>query len=1112
MRWFRKFIIAVFALISFLLLALFTAYIVLQNSPSRLEVVLETVVTRLLGRELQIGELLESELGLESYLLARDVTLANPEWAEGADFVRAGHVLVRVNLPSIWQDGPILIRELELEDVSVSLLSSQEHPANWDFWPDAQLTDDEHDASTLPAPVLPLRILTASVARGVVTFHSDSRDITLLIDDLAQSEPSEGGLVNLDFNGTVNDIPLNVKGVLGPTAALLYQRDLRMEVDVQLGELSLKSTGSIENLLTLSGPDLQLVISAPRSRPLLKLLGIPGSTDGPFNFKGQLTDARPGIAVQAAGVLNGIEVKFSGEVDDPLAVTGLQLELELHGPSISELGAVLGVSGLPGTPYDITGKLESTPQGIELLNFQFLGPSSRLVLDGRLGASPDFLGAHLDMDMSGESQAAFGPWLDLHFLPATKFQLTGALTRVDSGWQLSEAVFSSDELQLKVGASVDQLPQPTSLMAQLELSSANVSSLLASCGVEAEGVPALPIAIKAVISGAPRSLEIDQMTAQSGASRLKVSGLLGDLSARENINLAVELNTANLMELLPSKGEGEVPVLPLEAQGRVIVSADGLGVEELKGTIGQANIALQGNLNLVPPLKNSKFSVQFEGPNLGAVLNPWLGREISAVPFQLAMKADFSSGGVELSQLEATVEDAQLSGKITIIDLNNPASARGNFELEGSSSLKLSSLLGYEAIFSDSIYSLKVGVNNSGDWLRIAPIAMQWGETDFSGSINLRPGSVVSIDADLYSKMINMPSIIRSVEQLEKEKAEAEKAEAERGAQKGETLTSGALTKKELADRVITNEPLDFSFLKRLQGTLKYRADEIYLDDKARSSTNIDIALKDGVLSSRKLHWDGTFISGDAELTVRALEKGGEIDVRLDATKLPILELLGGEANDDPNAQYRAHIKSSGSSWQEMAKSATGAVVFQGGGGKMDNKGSGLILGDVFDQVASRINPSKETDRYTQIVCHAGAFSIVDGKASVVPGMVVRSKKLDFALGGAIDLHKENIDLGFNARSRKGIGISASKAITPFLKLGGSLAHPRIVVAPTGVALSGGVAVATSGMSILAQGLWDRWIATAKNPCKNLIKQVSKQDKEIFRKLLSPVSAGDTIK
>lgn len=65
------------------------------------------------------------------------------------------------------------------------------------------------------------------------------------------------------------------------------------------------------------------------------------------------------------------------------------------------------------------------------------------------------------------------------------------------------------------------------------------------------------------------------------------------------------------------------------------------------------------------------------------------------------------------------------------------------------------------------------------------------------------------------------------------------------------------------------------------------------------------------------------------------------------------------------------------------------------------------------------------------------------------------------------------------------------------------MANPSLALDPKGVALSGGAAVATAGLSILAEGLWDRWIATAKNPCEGLITKISKEDKKAYRTLLA---------
>ena len=109
---------------------------------------------------------------------------------------------------------------------------------------------------------------------------------------------------------------------------------------------------------------------------------------------------------------------------------------------------------------------------------------------------------------------------------------------------------------------------------------------------------------------------------------------------------------------------------------------------------------------------------------------------------------------------------------------------------------------------------------------------------------------------------------------------------------------------------------------------------------------------------------------------------------------------------------------------------------------------------------------------------------------------------MDVISSGEINLRNEKLNLAFNTRSRKGLGFSASKAVTPYFKIGGTLAHPRLALDVKGAAVSGGAAVATAGVSILAEGLWDRWVATSKNPCDRLIQQVTQGGNNVFTPLL----------
>jgi len=75
--------------------------------------------------------------------------------------------------------------------------------------------------------------------------------------------------------------------------------------------------------------------------------------------------------------------------------------------------------------------------------------------------------------------------------------------------------------------------------------------------------------------------------------------------------------------------------------------------------------------------------------------------------------------------------------------------------------------------------------------------------------------------------------------------------------------------------------------------------------------------------------------------------------------------------------------------------------------------------------------------------------------------------------GGELDLHTEALQVDFNTRPRTGIGISAGMFATPFIQIAGTLASPRLGVGAKGAA-AGAAAAMTGGMTVIAQGLFDR--------------------------------------
>jgi uncharacterized protein involved in outer membrane biogenesis len=132
-RWLR---LLLFLLpLAFLLLALLagSAWTILQTQPAQAIPAVEKIATYILGRELSIGQLHKVKLGKDTLVRASKVSLANPDWSDTRQMVHAESLHLVIRLPSLWQKGSVLIRELSLSGVALDLQDPQNNSPNWEL-------------------------------------------------------------------------------------------------------------------------------------------------------------------------------------------------------------------------------------------------------------------------------------------------------------------------------------------------------------------------------------------------------------------------------------------------------------------------------------------------------------------------------------------------------------------------------------------------------------------------------------------------------------------------------------------------------------------------------------------------------------------------------------------------------------------------------------------------------------------------------------------------------------------------------------------------------------------------------------------------------------------
>jgi len=230
-------------------------------------------------------------------------------------------------------------------------------------------------------------------------------------------------------------------------------------------------------------------------------------------------------------------------------------------------------------------------------------------------------------------------------------------------------------------------------------------------------------------------------------------------------------------------------------------------------------------------------------------------------------------------------------------------------------------------------------------------------------------------------------------------------------------------------------------------------------------------------------------------------ESGGKprLDLELHGRdmRLGLAAVEGQDSSTIPATELQLRLTGSGATQREMASGMNGSLRLYQGPGLVATAGLQYLFTDFVSELLMLLNPFAKKSPYTQLHCSVAAADIVDGQMRVSP-VVVHTQQLTIFSQGAIDLQTERVDLSFNTKSHKGLGISTGVLINPFIKVGGRLAQPAIELDPKGAAVGGGTAVATAGLSLLAKSISNRFLSS-KDPCGDARKEIEKREQTTAR-------------
>ncbi|WP_042798473.1 AsmA family protein [Thioalkalivibrio sp. ALMg11] len=290
------------------------------------------------GREFAIDGDLEGSISMHPWFTARDIRLANADWASEPDMLRVERLDVRFDLGALLR-GQTVITDLRVHGAEVHLEAADERRVNWDL--DTEERPDE-------PPQIPL-IETLVIDESRLTYRDHGREFELdaRLSSVEAVSPDEGALpVTLEGQGRIQGEPfeLNIRG-----AALVNLRDTdepyAIELDAQVGPTELAMAGTLLHRPDQMHLDMDLHLAGPDLALLVPILHIPLPATPPYELAGHLVRENDLWRFEdfdgtvGESDLSGL-VTFDAGPERPLITADL-LSRNLQ---FEDLGAVIGVS------------------------------------------------------------------------------------------------------------------------------------------------------------------------------------------------------------------------------------------------------------------------------------------------------------------------------------------------------------------------------------------------------------------------------------------------------------------------------------------------------------------------------------------------------------------------------------------------------------------------------------------------------------------------------------------------------------------------------------------------------------------------------------------------
>ena len=350
-------------------------------------------------------------------------------------------------------------------------------------------------------------------------------------------------------------------------------------------------------------------------------------------------------------------------------------------------------------------------------------------------------------------------------------------------------------------------------------------------------------------------------------------------------------------------------------------------------------------------------------------------------------------------------------------------------------------------------YRLKGAVSNRGDELRVRDFDGRVGDSDLAADLVVRlAGERPRITGTLRSRVLDADDLGGLVGVTP-------------ATGPGETASAGQQREAEQleqSDEVLPDEPIDPARWRRVDLDLDVRADRIHSGDLPLDGFAGKVAMTDGLLQLDEidLALGGGHLTGRFEADGRQNPVRGEVDLTLQ--RVSVARLLNRLDVDvaafgtlSGQAQGGVGVGGRGRSIKQILADSNGEVRLLMEGGQVDRTIVAAAGLDLLRLLGAVTGATPET---VALNCALADLDVRDGVVTTDP-LVIDTEIAELGGQGTVNLADETIDLSLTARPKETPLLTDLTGIA----IGGRLGEPEIEINPLAVAARG-VAAATLGL------------------------------------------------